>query len=81
MKCKVFKVFFRLSLAAVLPMMSLSCEIVDHELGSEGETGAAYHIGLEEVALVMSEIPLELEHLNEVHCAVSSSSGNGYDEE
>ena len=81
MKCKVLKVFFRLSLAAVLPIMSLSCEIVDHELGSEDEAGGACHVGLDQIALVMSEIPLEQEHLNEVHCAVSSSSGNGYDEE
>lgn len=33
------------------------------------------------VAKILSELPLESEHLAEVHDAVSSSSGNGYDEE
>lgn len=36
---------------------------------------------LSDVARVISELPMELEHLVEVHDAVSSSSGNGYDEE
>ncbi len=36
---------------------------------------------LSDVALMLSELPLDSEHLSEVHDAVSSSSGNGYDEE
>lgn len=36
---------------------------------------------LSEVARIMSELPLEREHLMEVYDAVGSSSGNGYDEE
>ena len=36
---------------------------------------------LSDVARMLSELPLETEHLAEVHDAVSASSGNGYDEE
>lgn len=36
---------------------------------------------LSEVARIMSELPLEAEHLMEVYDAVGSSSDNGYDEE
>ena len=36
---------------------------------------------LSDVARILSELPLDGEHLAEVHDAVSSSSGNGYDEE
>ncbi len=36
---------------------------------------------LSDVAKMLSELPIDNEHLCEVHDAVSSSSGNGYDEE
>ena len=36
---------------------------------------------LSDVAKILSDLPLQEEHLAEVHDAVSSSSGNGYDEE
>ena len=36
---------------------------------------------LAEIAGLLAELPLEYEHLKEVHDAVSSSSENGYDEE
>ncbi|MBQ9660802.1 MAG: hypothetical protein IJV37_06005 [Bacteroidales bacterium] len=36
---------------------------------------------LSDVAKILSDLPLESEHLAEVHDAVSSSSGHGYDEE
>ena len=38
-------------------------------------------VTLEGVAGIMSQLPIEAAHLAEVHDAVSSSSGNGYDEE
>lgn len=41
----------------------------------------ASSIPLEEMAQIMSELPLEKEQLQEVYDAVSSSSTNGYDEE
>ncbi len=36
---------------------------------------------LSDVAVMLSELPLDSEHLTEVYDAVSASSGNGYDEE
>ena len=36
---------------------------------------------MSDLAKIISELPLEQEHLQEVYDAVSSSSGNGYDEE
>ena len=36
---------------------------------------------LSDLAKIISELPLEQEHLQEVYDAVNSSSGNGYDEE
>lgn len=36
---------------------------------------------LRELARIFSELPLDAEHLSEVHEAVTASSGNGYDEE
>ena len=36
---------------------------------------------LKDVAVMLSALPMESAHLDEVHTAVSSSSGNGYDEE
>lgn len=38
-------------------------------------------IGPQDMALMLSELPLDREHLQEVHGAVCSSSSNGYDEE
>lgn len=38
-------------------------------------------VSLEEVAQLLSSVPLEAEHLEEVHSAALSSAGNGYDEE
>ena len=36
---------------------------------------------MSDLAKIISELPLEQEHLQEVYDAVNSSSGNGYDEE
>ena len=38
-------------------------------------------VSLEELAYIFSRLPLEQEHLDEVHSAVCSSLENGYDEE
>lgn len=54
----------------------LSCEkfpVVEEEEPSS--------ISLEELAYIFSRLPLEQEHLDEVHAAVSSSLEHGYDEE
>ena len=59
----------------------VSCEVVDHVVKpSEGEGDTTY-VDLEKVAGILAAVPLMQTHLDEVHDAVSSSSGNGYDEE
>lgn len=63
-------------LAAVNLIALASCERLDDDL--EKHRGS---VQLEQVAKLLSVLPIEQEQLDEVHRAVSSSSGNGYDEE
>ena len=65
--------------ATMLTTMLVACEAVDddsRELVSEDD-----YVELSEVAQVFAEMPIQQCHLQEVHDAVCSSSGNGYDEE
>ncbi len=57
-----------------------SCERVDIK-GPTHEEAVSSCISLPRVAQMLSSLPLETSHLEEVHDAVSSSSSNGYDEE
>ena len=57
----------------------VSCEV--KYAGDESEEEAAYQPSLEEVAEVLSALPIQKAQLDEVHDAVSASSANGYDEE
>lgn len=59
------------------PVALLACEKIP-EHSPEPYSAA---IPLDKVAQMLSELPLETVHLNEVYRAVNSSSGNGYDEE
>ena len=62
---------------ALLLLSLVSCEkfpVVD-------DTAALSPVPLEELARIFSCLPLEKEHLDEVHSAVTASLGNGYDEE
>ena len=64
-------------LLLLLPLAALSCEkfpVVD-------EPDDPSPVSLEELAGIFSRLPLEQEHLDEVHTAVSTSVENGYDEE
>ena len=64
---------------ALLPLMTaVSCEKLDDE---PREAPAETLITLEDVAQLLSSLPLEAEQLSEVHRAVSVSTENGYDEE
>ncbi len=63
------------SLAAVI-----SCEELDNDINSHSE-GDEPFVAVEDVAKILSVLPLEKEHLKEVFDAVSSSSDNGYDDE
>ena len=68
-----------LSLGLLLPLF-VSCDLygVIDDVPHPEERGIFTR---EEVAKILSDLPLELEHLAEVHDAVSASSGHGYDEE
>ena len=69
---------FRLFLCAGLLPLLFSCEKVIGEDSSDNDVSP---VALDRVAAMLSELPLEPEHYREVHSAVESSSGNGYDEE
>lgn len=70
MKC--FSLF-----AAMLPLLlALSCS-----KPTSYQNGDSSLFSMEDVAKMISELPLSQEHLDEVFDAVNSSSGNGYDEE
>ena len=60
-------------------VMTVSCEVVDDD--PQKHVDDKFYVELSEVAQVFAALPLEQGHLLEVHDAVCSSSGNGYDEE
>lgn len=73
----------------LLPLFSLallslySCEVLDDDIEkhTSPQEDSTVVIGLDEVAALFSALPLHTSNIREVHDAVSSSSGNGYDEE
>lgn len=68
-----------LFLALTVLSVPVSCEHVDHT--GEINDPEARIIPLEDVAKLLSALPIETDQMTEVHDAVSSSDGNGYDEE
>lgn len=58
-----------------------SCEELDNDIEKHVQPQNSTFVGLDEVAEILSSVPLQKEHLKEVYDAVSSSSDNGYDEE
>lgn len=62
-------------------MLTLSCEILDNDPDKHVKEDYDVYVELEDMAAILANIPLDDDHLNEVHNAVSSSCGNGYDEE
>lgn len=68
-----------LFLALAVLSVPVSCEHVDH-IGEINDPEARI-IPLEDVAKLLSVLPIETDQMTEVHDAVSSSDGNGYDEE
>ena len=68
-------------MVAVGLIAAVSCEILDNDPDKHAGENDTLIVGLEEVAEILSLISLNSDHLNEVHDAVTSSSGNGYDEE
>lgn len=73
------KIDFRFCIYAAVAMAAAGgCETVD----TDSDAGAGQiAVGLDQVAEILAYIPIEAGQLEEVHQAVSSSSGNGYDEE
>lgn len=65
-----------LPLAAIL--LAVSCDRTLDEQSVDASPSAS---SLQEVALMLSSLPLGREQMEEVHSAVTASSGNGYDEE
>lgn len=62
-------------------IVTSSCEVLDDDVQMHVKDDSTYYIPLNEIAEILSEIPLRREHIDEVRQAVSSSSLNGYDEE
>lgn len=58
-----------------------SCERVDDDPDIHIKDPASEYIELQEVVEILTMLPITQSQLDEVHAAVSSSSGNGYDEE
>lgn len=69
----------RIYLFAVLLPFVVSC--ARKECGGPDFSGNPKDLTLPVMAKIFSELPLDGENMQEVHHAVSSSSGNGYDEE
>ena len=70
-----------MSLIAASVVAILSCEVIDDNLDRHVNPETRGNVRLDQVAEILSEIPLSAEHLEEVYSAVSASSENGYDEE
>lgn len=64
----------------IIAMMAL-CACEKQPLPVHHDRNGLPEIQPRDMAMMLSELPLELEQLQEVHEAVSSSSSNGYDEE
>ncbi len=73
MKKKIF------TLLVTALFVAASCEDLDNDPNKHTNNSA--YVGLEEVAEILAHINLAPSHLREVSDAVTSSSGNGYDEE
>lgn len=58
-----------------------SCEDLDNDPNKHISDSNPEYIELHEVVEILTLLPINREQLNEVHSAVSASSGNGYDEE
>lgn len=65
----------------VMALTVCSCERLDDNPDDHIIDKDPEYIELQEVVEIMSLLPISREQMDEVHNAVSSSSGNGYDEE
>lgn len=65
----------------LLPAIALAAVSCDSGIRDVAVPSAQAALTLSDMARIISELPMDREHLAEVYDAVSSSSGNGYDEE
>lgn len=61
--------------------MAVSCEKLDDDAEKHVSNTPGIQVSLNEVAEILSAVPLQQSHLDEVYKAASSSISNGYDEE
>ena len=73
--------YYRYIFLIAFSLVAFSCEVLDNDIEKHGDKEGNIYVGLDEVAEVLSDLPLNLSHMQEVYDAVTSSSGNGYDEE
>lgn len=79
MKAGSQKAYWLISILMCLELCS--CERLDNDPVKHISDSNPEYIELQEVVEILTLLPLSQEQLYEVHTAVSSSSGNGYDEE
>ncbi|MBO8444482.1 MAG: hypothetical protein IAC23_02140 [Bacteroidetes bacterium] len=74
---------FPFCVVSALSFLFVSCEELDNDIEKHGggDEETALPVALDEVARLLSVLPVGRGQLGEVHDAVSSSSENGYDEE
>ena len=74
------KGFLRIAGVSALCLLTASCVNEKPSVEGGGEQPQTW-TELKDLAVMFSELPLEEEHLQEVHAAVTESLSNGYDEE
>jgi hypothetical protein len=73
--------FRTIGILAISFLPLVSCEEVDDDIDRHTSASDSTRVQLDHVAEILAAVPLQQEHLNEVHKAAVSSAGNGYDEE
>ncbi len=69
------------AVSVILLLVATSCEILDDDVDKHAAGYDTEYVRLDQVARILSEVPLQKQHLEEVRTAVQASSSNGYDEE
>ena len=62
-------------------VLAVSCEVTYNEVKKFPPEEEVVPVRLDQVAEILSMVPLHTMQMEEVHDAVTSSSSNGYDEE
>lgn len=70
-----------MAVSVILLLGAFACERLDDDIDKHAGGDDAEYVTLDQVARILSELPLDKQHLEEVRTAVQASSSNGYDEE